>query len=113
LVWYYDCDEIFILKDIYHKEVCRTTGRFYPFRLESKNRYSGILYDKLRHLLNYAYLNILYDPIGGVGDVLFYYTFRLLTNGQYKIIKETPTKYVTVNYLRSSVIFNYIYFIAY
>lgn len=83
------------------------------FRLESKNRYSGILYDKLSCLLNYKYRDITYSPVSGVGDLLYYWTFRVLTNGQYKIIKETVTKYVTVNYLNSSVIFNYIYFIGY
>ena len=41
--------------------------------------------DKLIHLLNYAYHDITYYPVGGIGNYLYYYTFRLLTNGQHKI----------------------------
>ena len=84
---------------------------FRPFRLESEYRYSGLLYDKLSHLLNYKYRDMKYYPIGGVGNVLYYYTFRLVTISNYKIIKETATMYTTSNYLKSQVVFDYIYFI--
>ena len=117
MIWYYDTNVYgypeFVLCDIYTNIICAGLGKFYPFRLESKYRYSGILYDKLIHLLNCKYRDIIYDPIAGVGDILYYYTFRLNTNGlKPKIIKETHTTHVTsVRPIKSSIVFNYVYFI--
>ena len=116
MIWYFDTNisgyEEFVLCDIHNNVICRGTGKFYPFRLESKYRYSDILFDKLTHLLNYKYRDMMYDPIGGVGDILYYYTFRLHTGGVYKIIKETPTKHVTnLRPKKTSIFFKYIYFI--
>ena len=104
LLWYYDTyDYYFYFRDIYNIPACWYESPFYPFRLESNYRYSGLLYDKLIHLLNYAYHDIMYYPVGETRDVLYYFTFRLLTNGQHNIIKETATNHLTPNYLKESV----------
>ena len=34
------------------------SGPHYPYRLESKYRYSGLLYDKLRYIFSYCYRDI-------------------------------------------------------
>ena len=116
LIWYYDTNIAghveFCICDIHNNLVCTGTGKFYPFRLESKYRYSDILFDKLIHLLDYKYRDMLYGPIGGLGDFLYYYTFSLRTGGVYKIIKETATNYHTGSRpIIPSIFFDYIHFI--
>lgn len=61
----------YYMYDIYNIEVSRDSGanyrQFYSFRLESKNRYSGLLYNKLRCLLSYVHYHYR-DTVPAVND---------------------------------------------
>ena len=37
--------------------MCSDVWHYFPFKVESKYRYSGLLYDKLRCLLSYVHYN--------------------------------------------------------
>ena len=56
----------------------KPTGNYYyfPLRQESKYRYSGLLYDKLRCLFSYAYLDASYRPHFSEPDQLHYAACR-------------------------------------
>ena len=64
------------------------TGNYYyfPFRLESKYRYSGLLYDKLRCLLSYIYRDVedYFDtPLKPTGTYVFSLVLRFYERYMY------------------------------
>lgn len=107
LIYYYDSDPVMVvLRDIYNNEICRDFNiGFYPYKLEHKFRYSGLLYDKLKCLLSYIYRNVLYDVKSGLGssnygDYLYYTRCRFFNREMYPIfIGEFKTGIYSVDYL--------------
>ena len=113
-MWYYDTDEDFILRDIYNIRIVGYIQNnyfyYYPFRLESKYRYSGLLYDKLKHILSYIYRNVLHYPPASKpetsrGDYLYYaeLIFKLEFMCPIYYDEVCIKKIVTVDYLPESV----------
>ena len=49
---------------------------YYPFRLESKYRYSGLLYDKLKHITSHIYVDIYFNAQFSAADQLIYSSLR-------------------------------------
>ena len=96
LIWYYDSGSgANLIRDIYNTYVSTV---FYPFRLESKYRYSGILYDKLRCWTSYIYINHRYSQdFGSDDDALFYSACRFYSKNMkfsiytVKLYSYTPT----------------------
>ena len=72
----------------------------YPFRLESKYRYSGILYDKLRCLLSYVHYNY-HDHVSDTYDPYHYYVavFETRFDTRTMILKYIRRQYYSYNYL--------------
>ena len=74
--------------------------------MESKFRYSGLLYDKLKHMLSYIYRNVRYSPPASnpepnKGDHLYYcesiFESRIMYPKHYKEV--CIEKIITVDYL--------------
>ena len=111
MVYYYDSVYgITVLNDIYGNVICRDLNiGFYPFQMEHKFRYSGLLYDKLKHLLNYIYRNVHHNSKSGLGssingDYLYYSKFRFFNTEMYPVFyTEHTTNVYTVDYLPESV----------
>ena len=112
LLWYYDAvSRITVFRDIYGNEICRDLNiGFYPFQMEHKFRYSGLLYDKLKHILSYIYRNVTYtppasNPEANIGDHLYYaeciFKSKLMYPEYYDEV--CIKKIVTVDYLPESV----------
>ena len=71
-------------------------GRYNMSRMESKYRYSGLLYDKLQCLLSYVYRN--YDTIG----IYFIPQFRYLSISVYKFF--AIAMYLAFNHIKDVII---------
>lgn len=102
LFWSYDArgneDAIF---DIYNTYI---STKFWLYKLEAIYRYSGILYDKLKHLLSYIYRNISYSTDLGSGNMLFRIILRFNANIMYPRARgEVNSGHNTPNYLQGSV----------
>ena len=82
------------------------TGNFhyFPFRLESKYRYSGLLYDKLKHITSHIYVDIYYMPQFSAPDQLHYVACRFdARNMWFNYIYDRNTGDYTPNYLEESI----------
>ena len=68
MVWYYSYSynkyNNYHVYDINGTYLCSDVWHYFPFKVESKYRYSGLLYDKLRCLLSYKYHNTIHEPYG-------------------------------------------------
>ena len=64
---------------------------YYLYRLESKYRYSGTLYDKLKHLLSYVHRNISYYRLGekGVWGYIAIAIYRVYTKSPIYVAEYT------------------------
>ena len=84
--------------DLYGNVLLGNPGEvFFPCRLESKNRYSGLLYDKLKCLLSYIYYDNEYLPNMGK-DHYFYVTLRFYqTRMNFNKYKLTDSETSTIN----------------
>ena len=108
LIWYYDAvSGPIIINDIYNNFLCNERpGSYHPYRVESIYRYSGLLYDKLKHIFSYIYRNVPYVPPAGnpevnKGDHLYYAECRFKSQLMYpQYYNEVCIKkIITVDYL--------------
>ena len=68
MIWYHSCPysiyDNYNVYDINGTFNCKGDAFYFPFKVESKYRYSGLLYDKLRVLVSYKYHKTIHEPYG-------------------------------------------------
>ena len=78
-------------------------GSIFPFRLEAKNRYSGLLYDKLKCLSSHVYYDSEY-LLTALDDYYYSVTFRFYQSSmKFNRYKITNVDIVTIYIARQPI----------